>query len=103
MVVEEGGEGHTINLCQLCYNDKLMQQGKEPLKLWQRRGVEKKAHRGRIWEVMGHNQFLRGMWECFSLERAEARKIPADASLEKQEGTQGQWQQESFQRGSGAG
>ena len=32
MVVEEVGEAHTINLCQQCYNEKLMQQGKQPLK-----------------------------------------------------------------------
>ena len=35
MVVEEGGEAHTTNLCQQCYNEKLAQQGKQPLKLWQ--------------------------------------------------------------------
>ena len=35
MVVEEGGEAHTINLCQQCYSAKLMQQGKQPLNLWQ--------------------------------------------------------------------
>ena len=38
MVVQERGETHT-------YNEKLMQQGKQPLKLWQWRGVvEKEAH-----------------------------------------------------------
>ena len=35
------------------------------------------------------------MWEYFTLERAEVREILADASLEKQQGIQGQWQQES--------
>ena len=46
MVVEEGGEARTINLCQQCYNENLVQQGKQPLKLWQWKGVaEKKAHR----------------------------------------------------------
>ena len=57
--------------------------------------VEKKAHRlgyGRYLEV---NNFLRGMRDYFTLERAGARKIPADAAQEKQEGKQGQWQQES--------
>ena len=68
-VVEEGGEAHTINLCQQCYNEKLMQEGKQPLKLWQwREVVEKKAHCGRIWNVKGNEQFLRGMWEYFTLE-----------------------------------
>ena len=45
MVVEGGGEAHTINSCQQCYNEQLAQQGKQPPTLWQ-------------W-------FLRGMWEYF--------------------------------------
>ena len=57
--------------------------------------MEKKAHRGRIWKVKGNERFLRGMWENFTLERAAAREILADAFREKQEGIQGQWQQES--------
>ena len=28
--VEEGGEARTINLCQQCCNEKLVQQGKQP-------------------------------------------------------------------------
>ena len=39
MVIEEGGEAHTIILRQQCYNEKLAQQGKQPLKLWQWRRV----------------------------------------------------------------
>ena len=46
-----------------------------------------------IWD--GSEQFLRGMWERFTLKRTGARKILADAAQEKQEGKQGQWQQES--------
>ena len=38
------------------------------------------------------------MWEYFTLKRAEVKKILADASGEKQEGIQGQWQQESPSR-----
>ena len=38
------------------------------------------------------------MWEYSTLERAEVRKILAEASREKQEGIQGQWQQESLFR-----
>ena len=45
---------------------------------------------------MGNEQLTRGMWEYFTLERAEVKKIPADASREKQEGIQGQWQQDIF-------
>ena len=35
VVTEEGGEARTIDLCKLCYNAKLVQQGKRPLKLWE--------------------------------------------------------------------
>ena len=44
---------------------------------------------------MGNEQFTRGMWENFILKRAEAQRIRDDAVWEKQEGIQGQWQQES--------
>ena len=45
MVVEEGGEAHTINPCQQCNNELLVQQGKPRPKLWQRKtssGEEKR-------------------------------------------------------------
>ena len=35
------------------------------------------------------------MWEYFTLKRAETKKILEDVSRDEQEGTQGQWQQES--------
>ena len=47
------------------------------------------------WKVFGIEQFLRGKWEYFTLKRAGARNILADVAREKQEGTQGQWPQES--------
>ena len=52
VMVEEGGEAHTINLCQQCYNEQMVQQGKPRLSSWQWRAVvEKKAHRGRMWKL----------------------------------------------------
>ena len=97
MVIEEGGEAHTITLCQQCYKEQFVQQGKPRLKLWQmeRSRGEDKSHQGTIWKVMRNEQFKRGMWEYFTLERAEARKILADASWERQEVIQGKGQQES--------
>ena len=44
---------------------------------------------------MGNEQLIRGMWEYFTLERAEVRKSLAEASREQQEEIQGQWQQET--------
>ena len=66
-MVEDGGEAHTINVCQQCYNEQLVQQGKQPLSYGKWRGVvEKKAHRRRIWKVMGNEH-------CFA---AKARRDP---------------------------
>ena len=66
------------------------------LNCWQQIAVvEKKAHRGRIWRIMGNEQFTRGMRECFTLKRAEAKRIRDDAAWKNQEGIHGQWQQES--------
>ena len=49
-------------------------------------------------EHFGNEQFICGMWEYFTLKRAEANKILDDAARERQEGIQGQWQQESLFR-----
>ena len=55
VVVEEGGEAHTIDLCQQCHNEQMVQQGKPRLNSWQWRAVvERKAHRGR----MGNGQII---------------------------------------------
>ena len=84
IVIENGGEARTVNLCQQCYNEKLVQQGNQSLKskAW-REFVERKPHRGRLWKIFGSEPFLRGMWEYFFLKRAWARKIVADAAEEK--------------------
>ena len=80
MVIEEDGEARTINLCQRCYNEKLVQHGKQSQKPkdW-REVVVRKAHRGRLWKIFGSEQFLCGMGEYFNLKRAWARKVLADA------------------------
>ena len=98
VVVEEGGEVRTVNVCQHCYNEQVVQQGKPRLNSWQWRAVGKKtAHRGRVWKIMRNEQFVSGMWEYFiSLsKREEAKKILEGAARERQEGIQGQWQPES--------
>ena len=47
---------------------------------------------------MGSEQFIHGIWKYFTLKRAEAKRIRDDAAQERQEGIQGQWQQESPSR-----
>ena len=75
---------------------KVVQKGKQLLQVaeW-KEVVERKAHRGRLWKTFGSQQFMRGMWEYFTIKRAWAKKVLADAPKEKQEGIQGRWQQES--------
>ena len=54
MVTEEGGEARTINLCRPCCSKRLVQQGKQFLKVaeW-REIVESKAHHGRLRTTFG--------------------------------------------------
>ena len=56
--------------------------------LWRRRHIVEEF--GESWETS-----TRGMWEYFIFKRVEAKKIRDDAAREKQEGIQGQCQQES--------
>ena len=96
VVVEEGEESYTANLCQQCCNKNLMAKGQAPLTKWLWYAVvEKMAHRGRLWRTLGKDQYKQGMWEYFSFERLEAKRFMKEAEKEKQEGLQGQWQHES--------
>ena len=57
VVVEDDKEAHTVNLCQQCYNESLAAKGLAPLKIWQWKAVvEKKAHRCRLWRMLGKDQ-----------------------------------------------
>ena len=96
MVTEEGGAAHTINLCKRYYNERPVRQGKQPVKAaeW-REIVGRKTFRCKLWKIFGTEQFMRGMWEYFTVKRAWAKAVLADTAKEKQEGTQGQWQLES--------
>ena len=93
MVVEEGGEAHTINLCQQCYNEQL-----------ERSAGEESASSRRVWKVMGNEQFTRGVWEYFTLEGCRnKRRILADASRgNARRDTRSVATGISFLRGSGA-
>ena len=53
VVVEDGKESHTGNLCQQCYNESWTVKGLALLKNWQWKAVvEKKAHHGRQWRML---------------------------------------------------
>ena len=54
VMINEGEESYTTNLCQKCFNNVLKAKGEKPLTSVQwRQVVEKKANRGRIWRMMG--------------------------------------------------
>ena len=96
MVVNEGDETHTTNLCQMCLNNSLKAKGQKPTTNVQwRQVVEKKAYRGSIWRMMGKEHFVRGMSVYFLQERNRVKRFRELADEEKQAGIQGQWQQES--------
>ena len=96
VVVNEGDEAYTTNLCKKCFNKHLQAKGEKPLSNVQwRQVVEKKAYRGRMWKMMGKEPYLRAMWEYFLRERSRVKRFRQLADEEKQAGLQGQWQQES--------
>ena len=78
-------------MCQQCYNERLTAQGLAPLKCLAVEGSREQE--GASWQTM-ENAWQRPVYirnvGSFSLARAKAR----DAEKEKQEGIQGQWQQE---------
>ena len=54
VVIKEGEESHTTNLCQQCYNKSLVARGDKQLTKWEwYEFVEKKAHRVRLSRVLG--------------------------------------------------
>ena len=90
VVMGDGEESYTTNLCQQCYKKIWWQK-----EMWQWYAVvEKKAHRGMLWRMLGKDQYIRGMWE-YSFERLKVTKFREEAEKEKQEGIQGQWPRES--------
>ena len=60
VVIREGEEAYTTNLWQKCYNESLKAKGEKTLTNWQwREFAEQKAHRGRLWKMMGKEQHVR--------------------------------------------
>ena len=50
--------------------------GPHAVKNWQwKADVEKTAHRGSLWRMLGKDQYIQGMWEYLSLERVKAKSF----------------------------
>ena len=92
MVTKEGEESY---LWQQCYNKSLKAKGDNPLTRWQwYEFVEKEAHRGRLWKIMGKAQHVREMWQYFCQQRSRVKKLREEAEKEREAGMHGQRQQE---------
>ena len=62
LVVKEGEESYTTNVCQQCYNKHLEEKEEKTQTNWQwYEFVENKAHRGRLWKMMGKELNIREM------------------------------------------
>ena len=74
--MKEDEEPCTANLCQQCYNKSLEAKSDKPLTKWQwYEFVEKKAHRGRLWEMIGKEQDIREVWEHFLPRKIKSKKV----------------------------
>ena len=66
VVVNEGDEAYTTNLCQKCFNKRLQAEGEKPLSNVQwRQAVERKAYRGRMWRKDGERTLF--AWDVGAL------------------------------------
>ena len=81
VVLNEGDEAHTTNLCQKCFNKHLQAKRRTPLSnVQQRQVVEKKAYRGRMWKMMGKNHVCAG---CESISPVKDRRRSFESWLTK--------------------
>ena len=91
VVIKQGEESHTTNLCQQCHNESLVAKGDEPLTKWRwYEFVEKRALRGRLWKMIGKEQYMREMWEYSCCERLRVKRFREEGGKEWQAGIQGQ-------------
>ena len=93
-MTEVGGAAHTIDLCKQRYKRRL-KQGEQPVEAvrW-RELMEQNAFRVKLWVASGVEQYLRRMWEHFTVKRPWANSV-LSAETERQEGVQGNGQNES--------
>ena len=84
VVINEGEESYTTNLCQKCFNNSLNATGEKPLSNVQwREFAEQKAYRGSIWRIMGEEPYVRGMREYFSLDGRDTRSVAAGIASQR--------------------
>ena len=57
--------------------------------------IEHKAFRGKLWVAFGMEHFARRVWEYFTIKKALARSVLVNVGTERQDETEGRWQQDS--------
>ena len=85
LVLNEGDEAYTTNLCQKCFNKHLQAKGEEPLTnvKWREVVVKRRRIVEECGKMIGKEPYLRGVWEHFSCERSKAKKFRELADEEK--------------------
>ena len=86
LVIKEGEDSYTTNLCHQRYNKYLEEKGEQSLTSWQEyQSVEQKAHRGRLCKNDGKRTLnIREMREHFCQERARVKRFREEAEEEWQ-------------------
>ena len=96
VVVSEGDEAKTTNLCQKCFNKHLQaKRRKNAVKCAVETGDGKEGVSWKMWKMMGKEPYLRVMREYFLQERSRVKRYRELADEEKRAGIHGQWHQES--------
>ena len=78
VVVHEGDEAYTTNLCQKCFNKHLQAKRRKTHcqtcnggRWWKRR----RTVEGRMWNMMGKEPYVRGMWKYFSPRKKQSKEV----------------------------
>ena len=76
VVLNEGDEAYTTNLCQKCFNKHLQATGEKHLTNVQwRQVVERKAYRGRMWKMMGKEPYVCGDVGIFPPRKKQSKEV----------------------------
>ena len=83
VVIQEGEESNTTNFLPEMLQRFSEGKRRNTLTNWQwRQFAGQKAHRGRLWKMMGKEQYVRGMWEHLCQERENVKRFREQAAEE---------------------
>ena len=92
VLVDDGEEVRTRNLCQQCYNEELKEQGEQQLKSWEWRAlVEQTAQRRKLWRNVGKcSDFARNVGLFIGRKNKSQANHQGGREEEAQQGVRGQ-------------